>query len=215
VGVIICFEIHAFLNKPQVKINSPRLLVVRRALQEGHPISFLDLTLGNESGPIPAGVLTDQDLALIKGATTNRSLASGEYLTLTSLNLSPMLAGLGRSIPKGLKAYPILASNGRYIRPRDRVDVLLTPLSRSDIPITLVEGVLVLQSSAKHELHQVILALSSREIRVLEKAKQKGKLTLILRSREDEPLNNKRRSNDRILKRRVTAPKIEILSEEE
>jgi len=217
VGLIVCFEARVLLRSSKASIKDPRFLMVRRALDQGHAIHFMDLTLVRRSrltGEIPAGALTDQDLPILKGAILKEPRSQGEILTLGGVQLSPAIAGLGSSVPKGKRAYLLDVPNSVQVRIGDKVDVFLSPDNPWELPMALVEETLVLQVAYREDVGQVIVALSSAEIRILEKARQKGKLTLVLRNPEDKaPSRNK--SSGKFLKQAIKTPRIEVLSEED
>lgn len=135
---------------------------------------------------VPGG-LTDQDLHLLKGARVNRAIARGEAITLDTVSLAPQLTGMARSVPRGHRAYLITTSFPVPASPGDRVDVLVTPPGESEIPDLVAEAALVLHSRGRAGFGETLVAVPASRIPWLEKAQQRGKLTLVLRNPQEAP----------------------------
>jgi hypothetical protein len=210
VSVGIFFEVNSFFSKPEISLSEPRYLAARRDLPEGFPVNFLDFTAVPRSRlkvSLPKGALTDQDLHLLKGAVFRTSVSEGALLTLDQLQLSPRWIGLGGVVPQGLRAYPLRPLNSLPVGQGDKIDILL--VSGPDPGSSLVEGALVLQAGFRDPDFEVIVALSTDDIALLEKAQQRGKLSIALRNPQEAPASR------RNLKQRSRKAKsnIEIWSE--
>lgn len=217
VGLVVCLEARSFFSARAQGIRDPRYLVARRELSAGQAVHFLDFTFSHQQN-VAKGALSDQDLPLLRGATLNRTVKEGEILCIDALQRPFDSTALGASIPRGLRAYPIRPSNSLSVRRGDRVDVLLEPESPSEMPFALLEGPLVLQVDVDADSRgseEVVLALSSDDIQLLEKAHQRGKLTIALRNPSDEAPAAGRQTRHHLWRSAKRRPQIEILSEGE
>jgi len=217
VGLVVCLEARSIFTSQLQGIRDPRYLVARRELSAGQAVHSLDFTFSPQQN-VPKGALSDQDLPLLRGSTLNRALKEGEILCIDALRLPFDNALLGTSIPRGLRAYPIHPSNSLSVRQGDRVDVQLQPESRSEMPFALLEGPLVLQVDPDADgngSEEVVLALSSDDIQLLEKARQRGKLTIALRNPRDDAPAPGRHTRHHLWHSALPRPQIEILSEGE
>jgi len=217
VVIVVWFEI-ATTWSDSGAVESPRYLIAKRRLLKGNPISFSDLTTRIEDEGVAANVaadrLTDQDLPLLKGAFLKKTLVAGEPVTLSQLELSPAVAGLGGSVPKGLRAYAIRPSPTLNLRRGDRIDVLLSSTPEEPVATLLLEDVAVLDVGQREEEFEVIVAVSGWEIQILEKAQQKGKLNIALRN-PHETASTGESPGRRLLAPRAKKKGVEIISEME
>lgn len=166
---------------PPVSPEVPRYLVARRTLQAGEPIHGVDFSMAARDQPVSGG-LTDQDLHLLRGARANREVARGDVLKLTSVDLSPLLTGMARAVPRGHRAYLVTTNFPVPAMPGDRVDVLLTPAAEGVVPEVVAENALVLHARGRAGFGETLVAVPAGRIPWLEKAQQHGKLTLVLRN---------------------------------
>jgi Flp pilus assembly protein CpaB len=217
VGIVVCAEAASLLSAKTRRIEEPRYLVARRELPAGQPVTSIDFTLadaGGLGGEVPPGALTDQELHHLKGAATRTPLKAGQCLTRDDVRWPDPPEPLAKAVPRGLRAYSLDGDPGLEIRAGDRVDVVLNPSDEKSPPFPLVEAALVLRIGRQGDL---VVAVSSPQIQLLEKAKRQGKLTVVLRNpSDDSPLQSG------IGARRARGPRpqkgrhsIEVLSEGE
>ena len=171
VGLVVCVEVRSWLSRAGPAIETPRYLCAARDLPPSHPVVVTDFTYrhADDGEAIPAGTYTDQDWHLLTGRRLSEGLSRGELLT--ERRLAPRR--LSARVPKGRRAYALEMENELDLKPGDRVDVVSSR--------TLIEGLLVLGSGE----NRVVLAATGAEIELLEKARQSGKLTLVLRHPDD------------------------------
>ena len=212
VGALVCWEAHTILNR-SLRVEDPRYLVALRDLEVDHPISFIDFTLRVSEEAVP-GAISDQELHLLKGAKVKSKIRKGEIAQFDKLILSAAIGGLAKTIPKGYKAYPIRSSNRLAVRPGDRIDILLKPEKTGDIPIGLLESVLVLELRSQEGDEELVVAASVADIQLLENAGQHGKLVIALRSSEDSVDPDNRRERSSFLRTAKRKKSIEVLTEE-
>jgi Flp pilus assembly protein CpaB len=209
-ALAICLEVNSYLSGREIALIESRYLVARRDLPEGFPVNFLDFIAVARSRlkvALPKGALTDQDLHLLKGAIFRSAVSEAEVLCLDQLQLSSRWVGLGSAVPKGFRAYPLHPLNPLPVGQGDKIDIL--PVSGPDSGTPLVEGVLVLQAGFRDPDFEVIVALSSPDIELLEKGQQKGKLSIALRNPHEAP-SARRQGKPRSRKAKST---VEIWSE--
>ena len=183
VGVIICIEVRAYFSAKS-SIEEPRYLVARRNVPAEQPITSIHFTLVTQSAssdPIPKDALTDQDLYLVKGGFTNTALRTGQPLTLSMVNLPSSPEALGKLVPRGMRAYTLRETDTFDVRPGDRVDIHLNPSDERAYPVTLAEGIAVLRTTPS----ELIVAVTSSQIQLLEKGRRKGRLTIVLRNPQE------------------------------
>lgn len=208
-------------SRKDFAITEPRYLITRRALPQGNPAHFLDLTAVPRSqveGDLPAGALTDQDLHLVKGATFRQAMAARSFITVAMLHLSANVSHLGSTIPKGLRAYSLRPANELKVAPGDRVDIFVNPADARELPIILADGAPVLQAGTRDGIFEVVAAVSAEQVEWLEKGKQRGKLNIALLNPQDRSTKNStdaarlwlQKSN----RRKVAPRRIEVWAED-
>ena len=217
VGLVVSAEAGShWLERPH-PMSEPRYLVARRALTAGEPIDFLDFALwyARDVGPIPRGALTDQDLDLLKSAVLESDLAEGAVLTAAKVSGPGGRVLSATAIPKGKLAYSFSAYDALMARGGDHIDILLEPESRSSAS-TLVEDALVLEALPPTDDGEtpssrgLVVALGREEIELLENARHRGRLKIVLRNPQDsaQGLSSRHQLPEARTKRAV-----EILSE--
>lgn len=184
-----------------------RYLVARYALPNGHLLQLADLKLAVNL-PDTHHALSDQELHLIKGARLRGGLAKNEPLRQHHLVLSPQITGLARSVPRGYRAYQMMLSHRIFVNVGDRVDVLSLPPDPFPAAV-IAESVEVLQVRTGREMSVLIVAVHRDEIGKLEKAQQRGKLTIALRNPNDHGRHERRRHS-----KAKPRPRIEVFAEE-
>ncbi len=186
VGIIAAME-SCSRSSNHDSLFSPRFLVVRRFLQKGHNLSLIDLGVQRvpNSKSVPLGALTDQDLHWAKGATLRRGLEKGSLITIDDIHLPARLTGLGKAIPRGMRAYSIVENPALSLVEGDRVDILSIPKNPQQQPRLVVEGARVVQP--RTDQRSTLVAVAVQDVANLEKANQTGKLRIVLRNPLDEP----------------------------
>lgn len=214
VGGVLCLEGRSLLRSREPAVEDPRYLVAKRELSAGHPISFLDFTIEHREalGEVPEGAYTDQDWTLLQGQHLRLALSRGDVLQQTSL-AAPLAKRLAGQIPRGYRAYSLEVANPMALAPGDYVDILFSPQDRRELPITLVEGALVLQAEREKGSEGITVAVAPSQLQLLEKARQSGKLTLALRNPSEvvPPTKRVRQSRRSVRKK----SRIEVWSEGE
>ncbi len=219
VGLVICLEVRSGIGRRrrEERIEDPRYLVARRELPAGQPVTAIDFTFASKAalGEAPPGALTDQELHLLHGATTRAPLRAGECLTRAAVRSIAAPETLSKKVPRGMRAYSIDPGGTLELSAGDHVDVLLSPHDEKDAPFVLVEGALILKPATDGE---VVVAVSSAQIQILEKARRQGKLTVALRNPMDDSPGRPESNGSRGQRRRRPAGNhrsIEIFSEGE
>jgi Flp pilus assembly protein CpaB len=216
VGVAIAAEVSGW-HETQ-RISDPRYLVAKRDLHTGEALGLTDFglaTRGALGGQVPPGSITDQDLELVRGAWLESDLTEGEVLTLSALRSPSQRLSRG-AIPAGFLAYPLRAESSLPVLKGDQVDLILRPDLREESPETLVENARILtveRSAEPGEAPTLILALRQEDVELVEKAQQRGKLRLALRSPKDASRGS--RHKRRRTSARRSHSRIEILTEGE
>ena len=95
------------------------------------------------------------------------------------------------------------------------MDIHLKPHEVNELPLTLVEGALVLQVAKLKGILDCVVAVLQHEIQIMEKAQQRGTLTITLRNPDEFPSDEAKSRRKRIFKKRQRKTKIEIWSEGE
>lgn len=210
-AAFVCFEIRHLVGQP-FDLSMPRYVICRRDLFPGYRVSLRDFSFipsKQVPGKIPLDALTDQDLELLRGATLRTRMNSKAVLTLGDLHIDNPNSRFSPSIPKGYRAYLVGGLQiPSVLSPGDQVDVVFTPANGDGGSRTIFEGIKVLKSRTVGEETAVLLALPPTFVPVLEHVKNRGKVSLTLRSRSDflaEPVA------ERVGRSR--ARKVEILQE--
>lgn len=185
-----------------------RELIAKRDLSRGERFSPDDFRIHPNRSLSNGEGVTDQQIHLLSGATYAVFKAAGEPLKFTDLELG-RAAGRNRAIARGHRAYTIPVENARLVRSGDRIDILLRPNNRDSSPVVLVSDVEVLDRSGPGERADVTVSVPRRELQLLEKALQQGKLAVALLG-EKEPTEPRR---PRPPGRERRALRIEILNE--
>lgn len=203
VGLIIVAAGFEFFRQPEKKTNDPRYLVFKRNMPEGIPLHFRDLGLSTGIEETPGDAMTDQDLPWLKGAILMKSKKTGEWLCFSDLSLAPEMVGLSSQIPKGFRAYAVNVMSVLPLRRNDSVDIHLSPKSPTEKAMLLVEKVKVLETLGADRPslrqfpieRQIVVAIPWENVELLEKAKQKGKLSVTLRHPEEILDKSKKKRN--------------------
>lgn len=152
----------------------------------------------------PEGLLSDLEEAL--GRVADYPLLMGEYVVEPKLFPKGAGAGLAAMVPPGFRAFTIQTPSfsstvAGLIRPRDRVDVLLTmhhgPNGEGATTSTLLQQVELLavhttidapssENAKPTETRSVTLLVTPREAAILDLGQSKGDLHLTLRNIKDE-----------------------------
>lgn len=158
-----------------------RYLTATRALTAGGRVRVEDFEIARQA-QAPADGVTDQQVDWLRGMIYARDLAPGEILTLSAMKGGPALSQV---IPPGHRAYAIHPENPWLAKAGDHIDILVRPSDGSRPPLVLVEQVGVLQRRGEGGQGELVVALRQREVELLEKAQQQGKLSIALLGKED------------------------------
>lgn len=203
-GIAAYFELRSWRTR-EPAIESPRFLRAEMVLPAGHPVGLKDFSAPPADESVrPRGAYTDQDWPLVEGRRLVKELGAGDYLL--EEHLAPRKSSWGRRIPRGLRAYSVRAVGADRVQAGDWVDLM------TESGDTAAQGVRVF-SRARGESEEAVLLLTPRQIQLLEKKRQNGKLTLALRNPDDfpEPLSGERAPR----RGRKRNQKIEVWSEAE
>lgn len=174
-------------RSPQSRdIRSPQFLAAAKALPAGAAVNFDDFAL--HTGPPPAFAdrfVDDQSLDRLAHTRYKQGLTKGDLLKWEDLESSRP----ERQIPAGHRAYVILPENPWLAHAGDRIDILVRPHHSGDEPLVLAENVLVLERMGRGTKGEVIVALRQRDLELLEKAKQQGKLSIAVLGKTDFAAN--------------------------
>ncbi len=191
-------------------IEVPRLLALKRDLSEGTTLSLLDVVVRLKgSHDVSDGVLTDQDLGSLRGATLKMGVSKGEWLTWEKIDTANV--SLSGKIPSGKRAYLVTLPTLLRARRGDRADILFTPRDVKESPLVLVEGASILEIGRTSEGTEIVMALSQAEIETVEKARQTGKLNLALRNPSDESKSMRKARPKKY--RKAIRPGVEVWAE--
>jgi len=166
--------------------NAPAYLVAERDLPEGHPLGVKDMDIfagDPRRETVPQDAYSDQKLHWVLGRRLLRPLKAGEWIREGELD-GRRAKGLSRRVPSGHRAYSLQVDSRLPVAPGDRVDLVFRSENPGDVPVTLLEGVLVLQADL--ETGGMIVAVRPGELPLMEKAQQSGKLTVALRNDSEE-----------------------------
>jgi hypothetical protein len=178
--VMLSLGIHWWRRAESPSFRAPHFLKVLHDLPAGGQFDFDDFAIVTDPTADSREFPSDQDVEQLRGGRLARNIRSGELLRWTDFE-SPSLQ-VRRQIPPGHRAYVIQPENGWLARPGDSIDILLRPTREGEEPIVLAERVLVLQrlvaSSRDHKGGGLVIAMRQRDLELLEKAKQQGKLSV-------------------------------------
>lgn len=203
IGLIVAALGYEFYRRPEAKATDPRYLVFKRNMPEGIPLHFRDLGLSEGTDTTPNDAMTDQDLPWLKGAILMKPKKMGEVLRFSDLSLAPEMVGLSSQIPKGFRAYAINVMSAIPLRRNDSIDIHLSPKSPLEKAMLLVEKIKVLETLGADRPsfrqfpieRQIVVAIPWENVELLEKAKQKGKLSVTLRHPEEILDKSKKKRN--------------------
>lgn len=179
--------------------EGPRYLVASRDLPTGHPLGVKDMELRTGAGEVlPAGVYTDQKLHWVLGRQLLEEVKAGAWIREEILD-GDLKRTLSRRVPSGFRAYSLVIESRLPVAAGDAVDVVFRSQNEGEIPVTLIEGVEILEADLEEE--RLVVAVRPNEVPLLEKAQQSGKLTVALRSAKEGMTRGKR--NARFQKRKI------------
>ncbi len=185
------------------------VLVAKKDLPQGYPIK----NPADDFEPKPFIKGTEppkhvNDMEKLKGKVLSKSVAQGAHVTDDHLTGTS-----GPELKPGQRAYAIRVDQekvaGGFVLPNSKVDVILTERDSEGKPHarTLLQSELVL--AADNQLKQkegegskvpltVTLALTPEKVEILAEAKEKGTLSLALRSNDDVELVKVNRSGTEV-----------------
>lgn len=183
---------------------------LRKELSSGHRFFEHDLELAE----FPR-YLTHMDMAkrehlpYILKSQLSTSLRAGDFLRLSHLILNK---GNERpTIGRGYRAYSIRVDNGHWAKRGDTVDIFVRPKRVQGPPVVVVEAVEVLERADQGNEQELTLALPQREVTVVEKALQIGKLSIALIGADEKKGGLKKSRARRTSPRRSS--RVEVLNE--
>lgn len=163
-------------------IRDPQLLKALKSLPANGPVDLDDFELHTGALPqFPERFVDDQSLSRLKESRYRRAIAPGDLLKWEDVED----ARPRREIPTGHRAYVILPENPWLARGGDRVDILVRPHHHTGEPVVLAENVLVLERLGRGTKGEIVVALRQRDLELLEKAKQQGKLSIAVLGKAD------------------------------
>lgn len=159
------------------------VLIAAHDLDKGGRFDRSDFNL-NPSAELTSNTVTDRDVLRLEGAVYGKSIRQGEPLTFDRLTAKASL--WKGTIPRGHRAYGIAPENPWLAKAGDRIDIWLRPESSDNAPFVVVAGVLVMDRVQSGRVAELLVAVRQRELELLEKARQQGKLSIALLG-ETEP----------------------------
>lgn len=163
-------------------IRDPQYLKALKALPAQGTVDLDDFELHTGAiPPFPERFVNDQSLDRLRETRYRRAVEPGELLRWEDLED----ARPRREIPPGHRAYAILPDNPWLARGGDRIDILVRPQRPGGEPVVLAESVLVLERLGRGTKGEVVVALRQRDLELLEKAKQQGKLSIAVLGKAD------------------------------
>ncbi len=188
------WEVFRFTNRSLDQVED-YLLVARRDLKGGHRVTLQDLSLVPESNwhvERSADALTDADLEFV-GRRLIADISGGTLFTRSLFKPPESKATWGAKVPKGFRAYALCVETVLPVQAKDRVDLVH---SEKRSAAQVAEDLLVLGVRPCEGGREVILAARPKDVELVEKARQTGKLTIVIRNPADKKRNRHRKKTN-------------------
>lgn len=198
VGVLLLYRsLHDYQRRLHNDSEVVEILITDRALPEGHLFSKEDFKVASILKKyIPIGAVMATDDAKLLKQTLVRPAAEGEMILWSAIGYDLSPPAPSRRIVKGYRALSLLvdeeSSIGYLIHAGDRVDLLITvpqKNSAESVTLTLLQNVAVLSTGIENQngeaYNSVHLMVLPKEAAVIQHAKSKGKISLVLRNPHD------------------------------
>lgn len=192
------------------QLSDPRFLIVIRDLEKGSILTQLDLSTVMGTSTHPEKWFTDQQLPVVLGSRLRLRMRRGEKLTYDSIEINKKGQVFADQIPRGYRAYSFIPENDLPLQIGDSVDVMTQSSDDKRVTRRAASDLEILDLKRGSSVSTLVVAVPELQLAELEKARQSGKLVVVLRGSKEKGLKKKSR-----LEKQLTKAKIQILVEGE